>query len=204
MVTADAGLVRLAPRGAESPGKELAAMIVVLSGTNRPDANTRHISRRCAEIVRAEGEEATVLDLGDLPAAVFAPEAYADTPPEFATWQQAILDAHGILAVVPEYNGSFPGVLKYFLDLLRFPESLYEKPCGFIGLASGRYGGVRAVEQLEMVFQYRQAHLYGRRCFLAGIHQHLDAEGSLVDPALETRLRDTVSGFVEFCRRLSD
>jgi len=179
-------------------------MIVVLSGTNRPDANTLHISRRCAEIVRAEGEDATVLNLVDLPATLFSPNAYADKPPAFERWQQVILDASGILVVVPEYNGSFPGVLKYFIDMLRFPESLYEKPCGFIGLASGRYGGVRAVEQLEMVFQYRHAHLYGRRCFLAGVHQHLDADGTLVDPALGTRLRDTVAGFVEFCRRLSD
>jgi NAD(P)H-dependent FMN reductase len=179
-------------------------MIVVLSGTNRPEANTRHVAQRCARIVRAEGEEATLLDLGELPPALFSPDAYADKPPEFADWQQAVLDAAGILVVVPEYNGSFPGALKYFIDMLRFPESLYEKPCGFVGLASGRFGGLRAVEQLEMVFQYRHAHLYGRRCFLAGIHQHLDADGALVDPALETRLRDTVTGFVEFCRRLSD
>lgn len=179
-------------------------MIVVLSGTNRPEANTRHIAQRCARIVRAEGEEATLLDLGELPSALFSPDAYADKPPEFVDWQQAVLDAAGILVVVPEYNGSFPGALKYFIDMLRFPESLYEKPCGFVGLASGRFGGLRAVEQLEMVFQYRHAHLYGRRCFLAGIHQHLDADGALVDPALETRLRDTVTGFVEFCRRLSD
>lgn len=179
-------------------------MIVVLSGSNRPDANTRHVARRCAEILEADGEEVTLLDLAELPPALFRPEAYADKPVEFESWQRAILDAAGILVVVPEYNGSYPGVLKYFIDMLEFPESLYEKPCGFIGLASGRFGGLRAVEQLEMVFQYRHAHLFGRRCFLSGIHQHLDAEGKMVDPALEVRVRDTVTGFAEFCRRLTD
>ena len=179
-------------------------MIVVLSGSNRPDANSRHIALRCAEILRAEGEEVSVLDLADLPPALFSPDAYADKPVEFGPWQDAMLDAAGVLVVVPEYNGSFPGILKYFIDMLRFPESLYEKPSGFIGLAAGRFGGLRAVEHLEMVFQYRHAHLFGRRCFLAGIHQHLDGEGNIVDPALETRLRDTVIGFADFCRRLSD
>jgi len=74
--------------------------------------------------------------------------------------------ADGIVTVVPEYNGSFPGVLKYFIDMLRFPESLYGIPAAFVGIAAGEWGALRAVEQMEMVFQYRHAHLFGRRVFI--------------------------------------
>jgi len=102
--------------------------------------------------------------------------------------------------VVAEYNGSFPGVLKYFIDMLRFPESLVDVPAGFVGVAAGEWGGLRAVEQLEMVFQYRHAHLYGRRVFLKGIDRLLDEDGRITDPALAERLETMVRGFAAFCR----
>lgn len=178
-------------------------MIAVISGTNRPDANSRHLARLCLDHLEQAGADGHLLDLVDLPPTVFSPQVYAAKPPELAPWQQAVLDADGLLFVVPEYNGSFPGILKYFIDLLEFPASLYEKPCAFIGLAAGRFAGLRAVEQLEMVCQYRHAHLYGRRCFFSGIHQQLDGDGRLADPAMATRLEETVSGFVAFCRRLT-
>jgi NAD(P)H-dependent FMN reductase len=177
-------------------------MIVVLSATNRPGSNTRKVADVCVDHLRTLSEEVQLLDLADLPQEIFTPHAYATKPPEFAPWQQTILDADGILVVVPEYNGSFPGIVKYFIDMLKFPESLYETPCGFIGLASGQFGALRSVEQLEMIFQYRHAHLFGRRCFLSAIHRHLDEDGRLVEPDLEQRVQETVAGFAEFCRRL--
>ena len=110
--------------------------------------------------------EVAFLDLAELPPDLMAGTSYAAKPDGFEVFQEVVLAARGILTVVPEYNGSFPGILKYFIDMLRFPESLHEKPAGFVGISSGRWGAVRAVEQLEMVFQYRHAHLYGRRVFI--------------------------------------
>jgi NAD(P)H-dependent FMN reductase len=94
-------------------------------------------------------------------------------------------------------------MLKYFIDMLQFPESLVGKPSAFVGLSSGRWGGLRAVEQLEMVFQYRHAHLYGRRVFLPEIGSCVDEQGRLSDPVTMDRLETAVRGFVGFCHRLS-
>ena len=54
--------------------------------------------------------------------------------------QQRVLDAAGLHIITPEYNGSFPGVLKYFIDMLKFPESFVEKPVAFTGEAAGLWG----------------------------------------------------------------
>jgi len=177
-------------------------MITVISGTNRPESYTLKVARLASEALSGAGEEVSLLDLCGLPPELFAGTSYASKPPAFAGFQERILAADGILTVVPEYNGSFPGVLKYFIDMLRFPESLYLKPAGFIGLASGAWGGLRAVEQLEMIFQYRHAHLYGRRVFLPTISGLIDEEGQCTDPALGKRLDEMVTGFAAFCGRL--
>lgn len=178
-------------------------MIAVISGTNRPGAKTLGVAKIVGGILHEVGEEPQLLDLTQLPHDLFRPEAYTAKPPEFAKFQQMILDAHGILIVVPEYNGSYPGVLKYFIDMLRFPESLVDKPAGFVGLSAGRWGGIRSVEQLKMVMQYRHVHLYGRACYLPGIDGLLDDDGRVTDPEVEDRLRKTVIGFADFCRSLN-
>ncbi len=179
-------------------------MIAVVSGSNRPASNTRKIAALVEELLAEAGVEVRLLDLAELPHDVLAPSSYTDPPASFTPFQDAIVAASGLVTVVPEYNGSFPGVLKLFIDVLRFPDSLADKPASFVGLSSGRGGGVRAVEHLEMVYHYRRAHLYGRRCFVPGIERALDASGRLVDPDAEARLRTMVHGFVDFVGRLRD
>lgn len=179
-------------------------MLAVIAGTNRPGSNTLKIACAVSDILEGIGEEITFLDLAELPSDLMAGASYAAKPAGFSVFQDAMLSAHGILTVVPEYNGSFPGILKYFIDMLQFPESLYEKPAAFVGISSGRWGAVRAVEHLEMVFQYRHSHLFGRRVFIPQVGAVLDDNGKLIDPDLAKRLHHMVSGFSRFCRRLDD
>ena len=104
--------------------------------------------------------------------------------------------------VTPEYNGSFPGVLKYFIDMLKFPESFQKRPVCFVGLAAGVWGALRPVEQLQQVFAYRNAHVYPERVFLPRIGGSLDDDGRLKDAELLQRLKAQAEGFVDFVDRL--
>jgi chromate reductase len=177
-------------------------MITVIAGTNRPHSNTVAVARLVRTTLVDRGEDVTLLDLAELPPEIFAGTSYAVKPIAFAPFQEAILETRGILTVVPEYNGSFPGVLKYFIDMLRFPESLYEQPAAFVGISSGRWGAVRAVEQLEMIFQYRHAHLFGRRVFVPGVGNAIGPGGLPVDPEIAARLLSMVGDFAHFCHLL--
>ncbi len=176
-------------------------MIVVISGSNRPGNNSSVVAKTLQSMLVDAGEEVFPIDLEALPPELFTPAAYAEKPAEFEPIQENILSTDGILTVVPEYNGSYPGALKYFIDCLRFPESLVAKPSAFVGVAAGKWGGMRAVEQLEMVFQYRHAHLYGRRVFLSNIFGAI-TEGKLTDDEALHRMQELIDGFVPFCRSL--
>jgi NAD(P)H-dependent FMN reductase len=95
-----------------------------------------------------------------------------------------------------------PGVLKYFIDMLKFPESFIHRPVCFVGLAAGMWGALRPVEQLQSIFGYRNAYLYPDRVFLPNIGDLLDDSGRLKDSELLERLNNQVTGFVEFVERL--
>ncbi len=178
-------------------------MITLISGTNRPGSNTRKVTRILEGIYRDLRVPTHVIDLLDLPPALFLPEAYATKPPAFAPFAQAVLDASGLVVVTPEYNGSMPGVLKLFIDHLKFPESFESRPVCFVGHAAGMWGALRSVEQLQAIFGYRNAFLFGKRVFVPGIGQALNAAGQFNDTDIQERLRDQADGFVTFVEKLS-
>src|SRR5881392_4258020 len=129
--------------------------ILIISGTNRPDSNALKVARVLESHYRAQNAPAELLSLEQMPPEAFMPSAYASKPPAVVEIQKQILAASGLHVVTPEYNGSFPGVLKYFIDLLKFPESFENKPVAYVGEALGIWGGLRSVEQLQQIFGYR-------------------------------------------------
>lgn len=177
--------------------------ILIVSGTNRPRSNTLRVTQVLQQHYASQQLAVDVFDVTDLPREVYEPTVYATKPPAFVQIQQRVLDAVGLHIVLPEYNGSFPGILKYFIDLLKFPESFEHKPVAFVGLASGIFGALRAVEQLQMVFSYRNAHVYPDRVFIPAVKDKLDAQGRLTDTALDERLSRQARGFAAFASALT-
>jgi NAD(P)H-dependent FMN reductase len=143
-----------------------------------------------------------VLDLAQLPAEIFSPSSYAEKPKSFLPFADAILRSTGLHVVTPEYNGSVPGILKYFIDMLKFPESFIKRPVCFTGLSAGIWGALRPIEQLQAIFGYRNAYNFPERVFLPGINDLLDENGRLTDPELLQRLKSQAEGFVDFVERL--
>src|SRR5581483_2434743 len=124
-------------------------MLTLIVGTNRPNSNTRKIARHLEEIYRELEVPLHVLDLAQLPPEIFHPSSYAEKPQAFHPFADAVLKAAGLHVVTPEYNGGMPGVLKYFIDMLKFPESFERRPVCFVGLAAGIWGALRPVEQFQ-------------------------------------------------------
>ncbi len=177
-------------------------MMTLLAGTNRPGSNTRRVVAELETLYAALGVPVTVIDLAKLPLDVFLPSAYAEKPAGFAPFSDAILRASGLHVVTPEYNGGMPGVLKYFIDLLKFPESFERRPVCFTGVAAGMWGALRPVEQLQAIFGYRNAYLFPERVFIARAFEQFNESGRLKDEELLGRLRAQATGFVDFVERL--
>jgi len=177
-------------------------MITLVVGTNRPGSNTRKVALEVRRLYAELGTELGWVDLAELPAGIFAPSAYATKPADFEPFSQAILRASGLIIVTPEYNGGFPGVLKYFIDMLKFPESFERRPVCFIGLSAGVWGALRPLEQLQQLFLYRGAHIYPERVYLPKIGDLLDAGDRLTQSDVVERLRAQAAGFITFVKQL--
>jgi chromate reductase len=177
-------------------------MIVIISGTNRPGSNTRKVTAQVEAIYHALGVKIQLLDLAEMPPEIFSPTSYAEKPVAFKKFTDAILASDGLVIVTPEYNGSVPGVLKYFIDMLPFPESFEQRPVCFVGLAAGIWGALRPVEQLQAIFGYRNAYIFPERVFMPGINKLLDEAGRFNSSEIKERLEKQAMGFVGFVESL--
>ena len=142
-------------------------MILILSGTNRPGSNTRkvaeHVFRVCKELTK---EEVKLLSLEDVPRSIFHDQMYSgdDMHEEIiAIQEEYILPVNKMIILSPEYNGSFAGILKMFIDALsvrKYAENFKGKSGALIGVASGRAGNLRGLEHLTGLLNYLGMHIH--------------------------------------------
>ncbi len=91
-----------------------------------------------------------------------------------------MLHSEKFVFIVPEYNGSFPGVLKAFIDGLQFPDSFAGKKAALVGVSSGIQGAGLALSHLTDIFNYCGTHVLALKPKLMHIEENL-IEGKLSD-----------------------
>ncbi len=90
-----------------------------------------------------------VMDLSRTPLPPLQPARSGATGEETRALAARIGAADGFVVVTPEYNHGYPALLKLAIDAVR--REWAAKPVGFVSYG-GRSGGLRAVEQLRLVF----------------------------------------------------
>ncbi|MNY39771.1 NADPH-dependent FMN reductase [compost metagenome] len=80
------------------------------------------------------------------------------------------------LFVIPEYNGSFPGVLKTFIDACQFPDSFYDKKAALVGISSGKYGNIRGIDHFGGVCSYLHLNVLPLRIHVSAIKTELNEQ----------------------------
>jgi len=172
--------------------------ILIISGTNRPNTHSARISEFVRKKYVAIGATASVLDLKDYPFEDAIDGSYDSGKPRIKAINEQLINADGLVFVVPEYNGSFPGVLKVMLDHTPYPSVLGHKPIAYIGEASGAFGSLRSVEQLQLVLNYMNALSYPERVFIQRVSKNWSDEEGPTDPFTAKLLDEQISGFVKF------
>lgn len=182
-------------------------MITIVSGTDRKDSNTYKLAQYIQGLYQAIGQQSEIIDLAEVRESLSKGPFYGkDQPEDLRKWTQQILKSDGLVMVVPEYNGSYPGILKYFIDHMKFPESFENRPVSFVGLG-GVFGGLRPVEHLQQVFGYRNAYIFPQRVFMMNVHKifvHSGGNSSVTDPLIKDLLDQQVKGFSRFIAALND
>ena len=151
---------------------------------------------------KEEGHTVPIISLKDLPFEGLLKKPYQELPPPFKKQVTKLNQSSGFTIVCPEYNGSFPGIFKFFIDHWSYPETFEFRPIAFVGLG-GRFGGLRSVEQMQQIMGYRNAFIYPERIFLQNISSLL-ADKKIKDLEINKLLNKQVRGFLKFIQALEE
>jgi len=177
-------------------------MKYIIAGTDRPDSNTLKTAKFIQSIYKSLNEEVEILDLKDMKEHLHSDLAYGKESDLMRPYLQKVLTSSGLIVISPEYNGSMPGILKYFIDHMKFPESFEYRPVCFVGLG-GLFGGLRPVEHLQQIFGYRNAYIFPERVFIMNAFKVISKEGEIGDETVKALLHKQAVGFQKFVQALS-
>jgi chromate reductase, NAD(P)H dehydrogenase (quinone) len=156
-------------------------MITVISGTNRPDSNTLKIAKEYVQLMEEQGVSVQLFSLEDLPREIAFTELFNNRSTRFQQIiDRYILPAEKFVIISPEYNGSYPGILKTFLDAMH-PDLNRGKKVGLIGVSNGRAGNLRGLDHLTGVLHYLGMHVHPNRLPVSVVSTLLDDQGKLRD-----------------------
>jgi chromate reductase, NAD(P)H dehydrogenase (quinone) len=172
-------------------------MITIIAGTNRKNSNSLKVATYYQRQLDKKGFGSEILSLEELPDNFLVSDLYGARSESFQPIQDRITMTTKFIFIIPEYNGSFPGVLKMFIDACLFPDSFVGKKAALVGISSGKYGNIRGVEHFTGICHYLNLHTLPLRIHIPYINQELNQD---VEFHREDTLRFTNQQIEEFLR----
>ena len=173
-------------------------MITIISGTNRQGSNTLKVAKYYQKTLKAKGLETTVFTLEDLPANLINTDLYGKRSDEFQVIQDMVTNTSKFLFIIPEYNGSFPGVLKTFIDACNFPDSFYDKKAALVGVSSGKYGNIRGIDHFGGVCSYLHLNVLPLRLHIPYIKTEFNEAGDFFKEDTLKFTNEQIDKFISF------
>ncbi|GAA4337620.1 NADPH-dependent FMN reductase [Pigmentiphaga soli] len=128
-----------------------AIKVGLIVGSLRKESINRRLAGAIVKMAPAQLQFEDI-PIGDLP--LYNQDLDTALPEPVQRFKQAVESAQALLFVTPEYNRSFPGVLKNALDWGSRPwgkSSWPNKPAGVIGASGSPVGTALAQEHLRLV-----------------------------------------------------
>jgi len=173
-------------------------MVTIIAGTNRPGSTTLKLAKYYQKTLAQKGLQTGILSLTELPDTLIATDLYGKRSEAFAKIQERVTATQKFLFIIPEYNGSFPGVLKTFIDACTFPESFYDKKAALVGLSSGKYGNIRGIEHFTGICNYINLHVMPLKIHITSVKNELDLNDELHLPETIKFTGEQMDKFIKY------
>lgn len=174
-------------------------MIAIISGTNRKASVSLKIARQYANLLEESGEETEILDLQKLPKDFIHSALYenAGKNREFNDFVKVMNEADKLVFIIAEYNGSFPGVLKVFIDGLDRSIALADKKGALVGVSAGDQGAGLALSHFTDILNYCGTHVLGYRLRIPKIKDKMSGD-QITHPLYLEKIHKQVSKLISF------
>ncbi len=166
-------------------------MITVISGTNRKDSMTLRVAALYTKLLRQKTNGVHLLSLEGL--------NVWEKGKDLTNIQERLLIPTDKFAIImPEYNGSFPGILKTMIDNSDIRKCWWHKKAMLTGVADGRAGNLRGMEHMTNILHYMKMNVLYNKIPISRINEEIDKEGNLLKDETFTVISNQIDEFLNF------
>ena len=182
--------------------------IAALSGSLRAGSFNHRLLQAAAKLLPDEFVTLDIIGYSDLPFFSQDLESESLLPKSVKTFRETISQYDAVLFATPEYNGSFPGILKNAIDWGSRPygqSSWKGKAVGFMGATPANYAGSpgtgRAQHHLRQVTGLlNMLPVLQPEVLMTNSYENFDAEGNLTNEFYKQRITDHLKELVKLAR----
>lgn len=165
-------------------------MITIISGTNR-DNNTKKVALEYQRFLRERNIESVLVALDE--------ENVTSRDDSFLKMEDELLKpATRFIIIMPEYNGSYPGILKLLIDNTDIAKVWWHKKVLLTGVSTGRAGNLRGMDHLTGVLLYLKMIVHPNRLPISVVDKLLDGENHFSNKETINAIQTQLDEFLKF------
>ncbi|MES3001711.1 MAG: NAD(P)H-dependent oxidoreductase [Pseudomonadota bacterium] len=178
--------------------------LLIFAGSTRQNSWNRKLAKVTAAMATASGAEVTHIELGDFDVPMYNADLEArGTPPDVMRLKQIGFDHPAWIICTPEYNASYPALLKNTLDWISSPpkgdavwsdgfRSTRGKVVGVLSASPGALGGLRSQSHLVPLLLNLQFWVAPKNFALSRAADAFDENGQLVTEAARKNVQSVI------------
>lgn len=166
-------------------------MITIISGSSRQENNTKKVALEYQRILQEKNIDSNLLALDET-------DMFERNSAFIETEKQILIPAESFIIIMPEYNGSYPGILKLLIDNTDVAKVWWYKKVLLTGISTGRAGNLRGMEHLTGSLLHMKMLVHYNRLPISVVNKLMDANGRFTDVATLTAINNQVDEFLEF------
>ena len=174
-------------------------MITIVAGTNRPLSKTIEVAHFYQNLLQQHQAASQILNLADLPDDFVFSALYNNVGQNdsFNALHDVMAGSEKFVFVVPEYNNSFPGVLKAFIDGMSYPSVLTNKKCALVGISDGVQGNSLGLSHFTDVLNYLGMSVLAQKVRIPFMQKNF-ADGKIKDDFIGQLINEQAQRLLEF------
>ncbi len=189
--------------------------LLVFAGSTRQNSFNRKLARATAAMATASGADVTHIELADFDVPMYNADLEAQgTPADVMRLKQLMHDHPACIICTPEYNASYPALLKNTLDWVSSPvkgnpewtdgfKSTRGKVVGVLSASPGALGGLRSQSHLAPLLINLECWLAPKNFALGRAGDAFDDNGSLKEERAQKSVRAVIDQVLWAAGRLS-
>ena len=188
--------------------------LLIFAGSTRQNSWNRKLAKVTAAMAAASGAEVTHIELGDFDIPMYNADLEArGTPADVVRLKQLGYEHPAWIICTPEYNASYPALLKNTLDWISSPiksdpvwkddfRSTRGKVVGVLSASPGALGGLRSQSHLVPLLMNLHFWVAPTNYALGRAATAFDEQGQLVEDAAKKKVQAVVDQVLWAAQRL--